>query len=83
MRKLCTAFSLERGLQGCRVRLRPVATDQPEGAHPYSGVLAVAYVQGLEPWQEGRRMAAGRRTLPARRQRDPALLVRGASVRHT
>jgi hypothetical protein len=54
-----------------------------EGAHQRSGVLAAAHARRLGPWQEGRRMAAVRRAMPERRQQDPALLVRGASVRHT
>ena len=61
----------------------PVATDQPEGAHQRSGVLAAAHARSLEPWQKGRRMATVRRAMPERRQPAPALLVRGASVRHT
>jgi hypothetical protein len=54
-----------------------------EGAQQRSGVLASAPARRLGPWQEGLGMAAVRRALMERRQRDPALLVRGASVRHT
>jgi len=54
-----------------------------EGAHQRSGVRASAHARRLGPWQEGRGMAAGRRAMTERWQRDPALLVRGASVRHT
>jgi hypothetical protein len=54
-----------------------------EGAHQRSGVLASAHARRLGPLQEGRGMAAVRRALTEHGQRDPALLVRGASVRHT
>ena len=59
------------------------ATDQPEGEHQRSGVLASAHARRLVPWQKGRGMAAVRRAMTERWQRDTALLVRGASVRHT
>jgi hypothetical protein len=83
LRKLLMAFSSERGLQGCRVRLCTGRDGEPEGAQQRSGVLAAAYARRLGPWQEGHRMATVRRALLERQQRDAALLVRGASVRHT
>jgi hypothetical protein len=54
-----------------------------EGTHQRSGVLAAAPARRLGPWQEGRRMAAVCRAMPERRQWNTALLVRGASLRHT
>ena len=54
-----------------------------EGAHQRSGVLAAAHARRLGPLQEERGMASVRRALTEHEQRDPALLVRGASVRHT
>jgi hypothetical protein len=83
MRKLLTAFSSERGLKGYRVRLCTGRDGEPEGTHQRSGMQAVAHAWRLGPWQEGRRMATVRRALPERQQRDAALLVRGAAVRHT
>jgi hypothetical protein len=61
----------------------PVATDEPEGEQQRSGVQASAHARRLGPLQEGRRIAAVRRAMTEHRQRDTALLVRGASVRHT
>src|SRR5262252_381297 len=43
LRKLLMAFSSERGLQGCRVRLWTGRDGEPEGAQQRSGVLAAAY----------------------------------------
>ena len=53
-----------------------------EGAHQRSGVLAAVPARRLGPWQEGCGMASVRRALTDHGPRDPALLVRGASVRH-
>ena len=60
----------------------PVATDQREGEHR-SGVLVSAHARRPGPRQKGRWIAAVCRAMTERWQRDTALLVRGASVRHT
>ena len=54
-----------------------------EGAHQRAGALASAHTRRLGPLQEGCGMASVRRALTEHGQWDPALLVRGASVRHT
>jgi hypothetical protein len=60
-----------------------VATTQHEGEHQRSGVLAAAHARRLRPRQKRSGMVAVRRVMTERWRQDPALLVRGASVRHT
>src|SRR4030095_12335312 len=64
MRKLLMAFSSERGLQSCRVRLWTGRDGEPEGAQQRSGVLAAAHARNRGRGRRGagwRRYGVGRR----------------------
>jgi len=82
MRKLLIAFSSERELKGCRVRLCTGHDGSARGrASFWRAGLCTCPETG--PRQKGRWIAAVCRAMTERWQRDTALLVRGASVRHT